>query len=348
MEYNDTSRSLLALFPVAPFGVLTRLDQAVGRKTHSTTLPVAWAHPIWALASPYWDCQSFGSEGGVIFSRDRFPELFLVEEHTYVYGNQPERAAGTAQLGAAKVSIDTELDHPGGLWAAGNVVAVAVECTCCDIHANEVIFYEADGYDLTEVNRLVMDGSQGEPNQNRRDHASAVTFVRLRGGRYLTVVSGKFHEMFFYVSNTEELRPGTTWQYLGLWEPDCVETGDEIHPVASSCYGGVSGLAAFAQCDGTIFIAAMQGETDNAPGGIVRSWVSIMELEQDHVWGEIELVQRDYRYLWGENHIFGEGESMRWGSTLQVNDDGTITGLVTERDHDNYELDVHRVLDVGP
>ena len=84
-------------------------------------------------------------------------------------------------------------DHPGGIQAQGDIVAIAMEDPKGGGKHAAVYFVEVRGKNFQFLNTLMLDGSRGEPNQKTRSKAATVGFIQLKTFNYLVAVAGANH-----------------------------------------------------------------------------------------------------------------------------------------------------------
>ena len=218
-------------------------------------------------------------------------------------------------------------EHPGGVQAHGDVVAIAMEDGPATSAA--VDFYRfSPGEDGSLLNRLVLDGSRGEPDQEPGGSgASAAGFITLSDGHILVAAAGKNHGargIWFYKSREPGLDEDTEWRFLNYWTPELGADLDGEHLTDSRYFGGASGLALLSDCWGNITMITMNGEDQR------YHWFQRFVLRETSP-GKVEPLlraqQRDR--VWGA--ATGNKASFRWGAGLYISEDGTPVMMNTER-----------------
>jgi len=229
-------------------------------------------------------------------------------------------------------------NHPGGLQAHGDYVAIAMEKGA--EHA-AVYFLKVEGRDVQFINSLVMDGSRGEPYQANQNSAETAGFVELDSGHFLVAVSSYYSAygkrgIWFYESTTQFIDETTEWDFISFKEFACGGYGQE----QDDCFVGAGGgLNLVTDCSGDIYMLAMHGTSiggsviDNILnfGGLFekdKEWLQVF-----HVWeegGEIALQkvtqQRDKLGLLAANN-----KSFRWAGGSYISNNGTLAIFNTER-----------------
>lgn len=229
-------------------------------------------------------------------------------------------------------------DHPGGLQANGDYVAVAMEGEYPG-HA-AVYFLKVDGRDIEFITSLVMDGSRGEPYQASQNRAATVGFVQQASGHFLVAVSGKDHGaqgIWFYESTTQFIIDETTeWDFISFKKFGCEGYGQE----QDNCYVGAGGgLNLVMDCSGDIYMLAMHGSSiefdwnpfDGNGFGIFekdREWLQVFRIlkTDDNINVQKVTQQRD---KFGSMVI--DEKSFRWAGGSYVSRNGTLAIFNTER-----------------
>ena len=309
--------------------------------------PIGSGHIQGIARMPNWE-DSLGYRIGRTFtSHDQPAQLHVWAELPST--TSPELNSSWAYpAGLVSPSPSQELQHAGGIFAAGDIVAVPLECIsptdghCPTPIRNEVVFYRADGLALTEINRLSFPNPTLSGEANPAQFAQSVAFTRLRGGKYLLFVAdyGKSGGVFF-VSDDEELSPSTTWALLNRWVPiNCNDVN------APSCYNGASSVTMFTQCDGRIFVQLYNGESSWGALALKESWVNVFEIDQDHASGFVNMIPVDRRYvraagLWGDDE-----RTYHNAGTSFLSERGSLVGHAIEKHFDsNDEANVGRLFE---
>jgi hypothetical protein len=148
-------------------------------------------------------------------------------------GDAWKHAERTSDRGDAQhFFTNADTDHPGGMQITGKVLAVGMDCDSDPICSERawVDFYDlaqADHGVVTQLHRLVLDGSRGEahqfppgavPSDEKASKAHYVSVVKLASGHFLLfVVGAKDNRGWFYVTDSSNLNADTTWTYLQYW-----------------------------------------------------------------------------------------------------------------------------------
>lgn len=230
-----------------------------------------------------------------------------------------------------ELDITADYDHPGGAQAHGDWVAVGMEGGGQQHGAVDFFQFPQNGTGR-HVNRLLLDGSRGEAYQVDGSKAAGAAFVKLDDGRFLVAVAGRSHGtegIAFYRSDRDRIEADTQWEFISHWTPSCAELdGSRL----STCFGGVSSISLVTQCDGSIFLVALNG-SDTNPGSEYQ-WSQVFAVSQDAA-GDVQLehtsaVQRDSTGTFQTNN-----NAFRWGSGVYVTDDGRPVLMNTERRTNN-------------
>jgi len=229
-------------------------------------------------------------------------------------------------------------DHPGGLQAQGDYIAVAMEGGNTK-HA-AVYFLKVEDRNIEFVTSLVMNGSRGEPYQTFKSAAATAGFVQLASGHFLVAVSGKNHGrqgIWFYESTTRFIDETTEWNFISFKDFGCIGYGEE----QDECYVGAGGgLNLVTDCSGNIYMLAMHGSDDGAFDKddewlqVFRVWRTNNEITLQKV-----TQQKDKLGLWAINH-----KSFRWAGGAYTSNDGILAIFNTERRrllNDNDYVDGH-------
>ena len=216
------------------------------------------------------------------------------------------------------------LNHFGGMQAIGTVLAVAVEDNAdpppAPSRPAEVRFFDVSAPGaVSEIMRLRLDGSRGEPNQSEtHSRATAVAVSRLRDGRYLIFVGGRSHSAdgWFYVTDSPALNASTRWRFIQYWTSETSAGAVRWHLFDN--------LTFLNECEtGDIFLFGM-GENGsdvmslyklgNAGDGTVDfDWLSDAEFDATGCDG------------------LNPGVSMRWGAGIYVTQSRTLAAYAVSR-----------------
>ncbi len=234
---------------------------------------------------------------------------------------------------APRVDVRDVLNHPGGVQAHGDLVAVALEQQGGSTPPAAVYFVRVarnpDADPSGEiVNRLVLDGSQGEPFQRGQSSAATAGFVQLASGHQLLAVSGASHGtqgIWFYESvGTEPIGPSTSWNFVAFWNPN--RSGNCIGKGGDCLYGAGGGLNLHTGCDGQVYLLAMHGSQGAASRD--DSVLQLFALLQDAT-GAVRL---DKRAVWERTFPSAiANNSFRWAGGSYVSRDGALVILDTRR-----------------
>lgn len=246
------------------------------------------------------------------------------------------RADVNLNAAARDFDVSLDYDHPSGIQAHGNVVAIALENPKYGSGHAQVMFartrsvlgsFAGSTREEWEIaNRFTLNGSQGEPDQPNAEGivgAATVGFVKLASGYFLMAVASTDHGrdgIWFYESSSTTINQSTDWYFIEYWQPPCV--GKEW----GCYYGAGGGLNLQAGCDGYVYLLAMHGSEDRAAGDN-DSVLQLFRLDQDA--GGIHLTKR----AWWERTFNSElaNNSFRWAGGSYVSRDGTLVILDTRR-----------------
>lgn len=221
--------------------------------------------------------------------------------------------------------FDKNLDHPGGVQAHGNTLAVAMESGEKGRAAIYFLHFPP-GLKGTIVNKLFLTGAQGEPFQKDQDRASSAGFLKLQSGKFLAAVSGEDHGkqgIWFYLSSTSKIFQTTKWNYIDFWTPPCKEEFPGNH----ECYLGSSGMSLIASCDGHIYIITMHGTDGNR--GKEFQFFQVYQLNQT----ENRNLNLELIYQQNDNTevIQINNKAFRWAGGTYITEKGGIALINTER-----------------
>ncbi|MFK8004034.1 MAG: hypothetical protein AB8H86_31000 [Polyangiales bacterium] len=220
-------------------------------------------------------------------------------------------------------NLRADYGHPGGAQAHGDYVVVALEDYGKDTETDWSAYAlnlppgvtpAADGaavYFLhyaptpgsigTVASVLLLDGSQGEPEQTGATRAAAASFVQLADHHFLLAVAGGDH-IWFYYSDRTTIDLDTQWKFISFWspddtthpyEPDCLDNADGDN--LDDCYGasgGLGGMALMTDCSGAIYLVTMNGSSGIA-GDQYQYW-QVWRLLQ-HSSGAVQLFQNSWQ-----------------------------------------------------
>ncbi len=238
---------------------------------------------------------------------------------------------GSSAVVAATVDMtDSGLNHPGGMQALGTTLAVAVECSGCTTAA-EVRFYEfGSQFVPTELMRLKLDGSRGEPNQPS-SNASSVAFTKLTDGTYLLFVGGNDDGRsggWFYRSNRAVIDEYTQWKFINYWTPPC--TTESV-----GCWPGASSMSFITECSdngsGNVYLVGTDGQW--ALSGPSHNIVTIAKITQAAGTGAVSV--QSSRILNPSTYTYGFDISYRWAGGIFVTPNNKLSSDVTFRDVDS-------------
>ncbi|MCI4649732.1 hypothetical protein [Phaeodactylibacter sp.] len=232
-------------------------------------------------------------------------------------------------------------DHPGGMQAQGDVIAIAMEGGAAEHGA--VYFLKAEGNSVSYLSTLWLDGSQGEPYQADQNAAATVGFVKLEEGNYLLAVCGRNHGkqgIWFYETEDTEITSSTQWYYIDFYEPECTGYGND----SDKCFvGSGGGLNLVTDCEGAIYLIAMHGTSGT--GGKEYEYLQVFWVLKASSSDAVELFkftqQRDGLGLFATN-----SKSFRWAGGVYVTRDGRLAIFNTERrrnvgDNDFVDGDIY-------
>lgn len=226
-------------------------------------------------------------------------------------------------------------EHPGGLQAHGDLIAIAMENPVSPGEPAAVYFIEMDNLVPRFVTALKL-GSGGAPAGLNVVSAAASGFVKLENG-FLVAVSGAKHGTagtWFYKTSDHRIRPTTEWYFVDFWTPDrlphgvCDIEGGE-HDL--QCYVGAGGgLSLLANHTGEIYMIATTGTSES---GIDDEYVQLFRMnlsKTDTGSSSIELMP-----IWSDKRIVGRYSnlqySMRWSGAAHVTNSGNLMLLNSER-----------------
>ncbi|MEZ4287653.1 MAG: hypothetical protein R3A47_05815 [Polyangiales bacterium] len=231
-----------------------------------------------------------------------------------------------------RVDVRDTLNHPGGTQAHGNIVAIAMEEQGNPFPSAAVYFVAVAQNDSAQsggeiVNRLIMDGSRGEPLQAERKCAASAGFVKVSDGRFMVAVAGADNGkqgIWFYISDQTTLDANTTWQFISFWEPTCF--GDD--PNTECYYGAGGGLNLVTDCSGQVYLLAMNGSYLQVGGDHSTMQAYALNLTST---GEIEMQKRT---TWLRTGLDGLNQAtFRWGGSVYTSRDGTVVAMAAKRNN---------------
>lgn len=224
-----------------------------------------------------------------------------------------------------------DYDHPGGIQAVGDLVAIAMEKPKKEgFKYAAVYFVQVTGNHMRIINHLTLDGSRGEPLQEEKSHAATVGLVKLDTSHYLLAVAGRKHGkkgIWFYESDREEITPDTKWNYISIYRPAEDKIGFGKKDDDEFYVGAGGGLNFVTDCSGEIYLFAMHG-TDTNPGDEFE-YLQVFRVKRTEK-GEIDLEkvfqQKDNLGKFATNSF-----SFRWAGGVYVSNTGKIAVMNTER-----------------
>lgn len=227
-------------------------------------------------------------------------------------------------------------DHPGGMQAHGDLVAIAMEKAKNEPKHAAVYFLKISGMEIELVNILTLDGSKGEEDQGpqTKSHAATVGFAKLANHHFLLAVAGKNHGkagIWFYESNRPSIDGETQWQYLNRFEAP-IGYGD---PNDNKYIGAGGGVNLVTDCSGKVYLFAMHG-TAQTKAQKEYDYLQVFEVSKNGN-GHINLTkktqQKDDLGFAAIDNI-----SFRWSGGVYVSKSGQLAVMNTERrltEHDN-------------
>jgi len=240
-----------------------------------------------------------------------------------------------------------DFDHPSGLAAHGDYVAMAIENRRSetiappagvepldpefelDDNTTAAVYFmrhpRYQGASAELVNVLELDGSIDAFGPGVVPGTSAVAFVQLADGHFLVAASANNHGrwgIWFYYSDRDELVPDTEWRLVDFWHPPCTTTQDGL----GNCYAGSAGMALLTDCSGQIYLVNFNG-TDTNWGA--HQWWQTYRVSQTST-GEMDLGEpswwRDYTG-WAQYN----NPAFRWAGGAYVSEDALPVLFNTER-----------------
>ena len=232
------------------------------------------------------------------------------------------------------------LEHPGGMQVIGSTLAVSWE-DLSNGHPAEVRFYNvSDPTDVTEMSRLVLDGSRGEQDQTTSSSRSTgVAIHRLHDLRYLMFVSGSSSgaDGWFYISNNTRLDATTQWQYVHYWSWQSSAALNTSSRTAD--WGYWQNFQFISDCTTNDLYLAAMGSVGNSGLDRVRSRARLYKLINrpgDASKFDFTRVASKNPDLHNTGSLLGIffPVSMRFGATLFVRDNGNLVGYATSRNQE--------------
>ena len=227
-----------------------------------------------------------------------------------------------------ELDIRKTFSHPGGAQAHGDTIVVAMDGA--PDHTGAYFLAFPPGANPVIVNRVIIDGSRGEPKLSRygRWESAAAAFIQLGSGRFLLAVAGGGNGnegVWFYVSSEPVLRERTEWSFLGVWRP-C--EGSAARAALTQCFSGASGMALLADCSGDIYLVTMHGTSQSSEE---YQWLQVFSLTQDsqgHIGLSLRAWQRDRTGRFQRNN-----PAFRWSGTVSVTSTPNVIAVLnTVRD----------------
>lgn len=210
-------------------------------------------------------------------------------------------------------------DHPGGIQATGNVLAIAMEKGHAK-HAG-IYFLEVNGNQVRYLKTLHLDGSRGEPWQRHNNSAEAVGIVKQPSGQYLLAVSNR-KGIWFYESVETTISSTTQWIFINFFEPNCWGFGNPT----DECYNNPSGLNLILDCSGKIYMLGMQGTDGPGRDHQDLQIIEIRRQQSGHIILDKQLQQRVR-----VGRLATKQFSFRWGGGTYVAQNGQLVVMNTER-----------------
>ncbi|UJB73323.1 hypothetical protein HRE53_32245 (plasmid) [Acaryochloris sp. 'Moss Beach'] len=231
-------------------------------------------------------------------------------------------------------------DHPGGLQAHGDYVAVAMEQPKEEDNRAAVYFIRVDGFEPRHVYTHFLGGQPSNISVSL-DAAASVGFIKLAPSGFLMAVAGADNGkngIWFFDSKDSTINPTMNWKYVDFWEPDRMPDGVcdiKDGKVNSNCYIGAGGTASLVtDCDGQIYLVCLTGTSGR---GKDYEYAQIMHLSRDAS-GRIKLES-----IWHDKRPLGFSVlreiSFRWGAGVNVSTDGKLVLLSTEKRHRKSDND---------
>lgn len=226
-------------------------------------------------------------------------------------------------------------NHPGGLQAHGNYVAIAMESPLNPDNRAAVYFLRVEKFEAEHIYTHFI-GTNTDHIDAAINSASSVGFVKLETGGFLMAVSGEDHGrqgIWFYNSPDSTINSGMSWDFIDYWDPMdhmpngiCDTGGGEV---SNNCFiGGGGGTSLITGCDGQIYMVLLTG---TAQGGVEDEFVQIMRVNLE---GSPTRTVR-LTSIWNDKHKLGRRVvnkvSFRWSGGAQVTLDGKLVFLSTER-----------------
>jgi hypothetical protein len=227
--------------------------------------------------------------------------------------------------------------HPSGLQAQGDFVAIAMEKGMYPA----VYFLEVKGDNIEFLHTLfVKEGGRG-------GGAASAGFIRLDDNRFLVVVAGKENgtEGFrFFISVGTSLDANTEWNYIGISRPGtgvcdtdaaCVRRSvANKNKTASSFFGGGGGLNFVTDCNQDLYLIAMGGSCGERPRDPCHHWTQVFKVTAAGPEGRsnenlvrLENVGEKYAY---QGRPYTQ-ESFRWAGGVAVSSDNRMVLMDIER-----------------
>jgi hypothetical protein len=223
--------------------------------------------------------------------------LFLAQFADTAIGNPEGRlvAAGADYTGEPPSNRRTwyyypipDTDHPGGFQVVGGLVAIASEGA--GSAPGIVDFYDlrVPGSTTAWFQRLLLDGTHGEPSAGINGKPSGAGLVKLANGLYLLFVLNKDDQYSgrFYLSNSGTLDVNTRWQWMSdaSWSGRKYQNANFITDCNGSLYLAMTnnehfeGYCDFSGCvkdegnnTADLYTVAFQSGTTNIQLGLSRA-----------------------------------------------------------------------------
>ncbi|BFM07654.1 DUF7452 domain-containing protein [Halioxenophilus aromaticivorans] len=224
-------------------------------------------------------------------------------------------------------------EHPGGIQAHGDTIAIAMEESVSG-GAAAVYFIKVEGVNARLIGALPL-GSGGAPNHLNTSKAAAAAFLKLTNG-FLVAVSGSDYGkdgIWFYRSWDNEIRNDTEWCFIDYWTPERLPGGVcdiDAGKASTNCFVGADGGLSLLACStGGIYIMASIGTHG---GGVDDEYVQLFKVVGQSQSGGARV---DLEPVWVGKHKVGrlalKQYSMRWAGAALTTATGTVMLLNSER-----------------
>lgn len=210
-------------------------------------------------------------------------------------------------------------DHPGGMQAQGDIVAIAMEGGSAR-HAG-VYFLEVKGKNISFLHALKLDEFSGIPKNINNKSAQAVGFVQQESGKYLVAIRGSYGILFFESQGTT-INKLTRWDFVKHYAPPCTGYGKPN----DQCLDGSNSINLVRDCSGEIYLLAMNG-TNGARIDSQNLQVFSVAL-QTH--GKI-ILKKVAQQRVNVGRLAPRHSSFRWSGGVYITKAGKIVLLNTKR-----------------